>query len=108
MRDHQICFQLSTLVHRWMTTPASSTASIDRPSIDTRRTRSIELPTTKDGEDSDCKDLLPAPGNRSNETHDIGKRTWQRERRKAKRGENGERWREKRGRIKERRRDDGL
>ncbi|GFV74280.1 hypothetical protein TNCV_5127241 [Trichonephila clavipes] len=49
------------------------------------------------------KDLLPAPGNRSNETHDI-ERTWQRE--GSERGENGERWREKRGWIKERRRDD--
>ncbi|GFU88698.1 uncharacterized protein TNCV_4443751 [Trichonephila clavipes] len=28
---------------------------------------------------SDCKDLLPAPGNRSNETHDIERRTCQRE-----------------------------
>ncbi|GFW75502.1 hypothetical protein TNCV_4426851 [Trichonephila clavipes] len=56
-----------------------------------------------------CKDLLPAPGNRSNETHDIEGRTWQRRRREpSERGENRERWREKRGRIKERRRDDGL
>ncbi|GFW78854.1 hypothetical protein TNCV_2058751 [Trichonephila clavipes] len=50
-----------------------------------------------------CKDLLPAPGNRSNETHNIdGRGTWQqvgtREERKA--------VVEKRGRIKERRRDD--
>ncbi|GFX85712.1 hypothetical protein TNCV_2471141 [Trichonephila clavipes] len=35
-----------------------------------------------------CKDLLPAPGNRSNETHDIERRTWQRERREgSERGE---------------------
>ncbi|GFT03834.1 hypothetical protein TNCV_3608491 [Trichonephila clavipes] len=32
---------------------------------------------------SNCKDLLPAPGNRSNETHDIERRTWQREERRV-------------------------
>ncbi|GFW20907.1 hypothetical protein TNCV_1714141 [Trichonephila clavipes] len=30
-----------------------------------------------------CKDLLPAPGNRSNETHDIERKTWQREERRG-------------------------
>ncbi|GFY31868.1 hypothetical protein TNCV_4201761 [Trichonephila clavipes] len=57
---------------------------------------------------SDCKDLLPAPGNRSNETHDIGRRIWQRRRREgSERGEK-ENGGEKRGRKKERLRDDGL
>ncbi|GFT67539.1 hypothetical protein TNCV_2361361 [Trichonephila clavipes] len=55
-----------------------------------------------------CKDLLPAPGNRSNETRDIERRIWQRQRREGSgndRGEKGrneertgEQWREKRGR----------
>ncbi|GFX68881.1 hypothetical protein TNCV_3865791 [Trichonephila clavipes] len=57
---------------------------------------------------SDCKDLLPEPGNRSNETHNIEWKIWQRHR--GEKGLNeertGERWREKRGRIKERLRDD--
>ncbi|GFT78006.1 transposable element Tcb2 transposase [Trichonephila clavipes] len=40
-----------------------------------------------------CKDLLLAPGNRSNETHDIERRTWQRQRREgSERGEKGKRW----------------
>ncbi|GFU05884.1 hypothetical protein TNCV_3394681 [Trichonephila clavipes] len=30
-----------------------------------------------------CKDLLPAPGNRLNETHDIERRIWQRQRREG-------------------------
>ncbi|GFV62663.1 hypothetical protein TNCV_2528871 [Trichonephila clavipes] len=41
-----------------------------------------------------CKDLLPAPGNRSNETHDIERRTYDR-REGSERGEKGERWRKK-------------
>ncbi|GFY13373.1 pro-Pol polyprotein [Trichonephila clavipes] len=48
-----------------------------------------------------CKDLLPAPGNRSNETHDIERRIWKREREESERGRKGKRGREKRGRIKE-------
>ncbi|GFT66545.1 retrovirus-related Pol polyprotein from transposon opus [Trichonephila clavipes] len=47
-----------------------------------------------------CKDLLPAPGNRSNETHDIERRTWQREGRESERGRKGKRWRKKGGRKK--------
>ncbi|GFU22218.1 CCHC-type domain-containing protein [Trichonephila clavipes] len=44
-----------------------------------------------------CKDLLPAPGNMSNETHDIERRTWQREEKKESGGE--KRWSEKKIRL---------
>ncbi|GFU97800.1 uncharacterized protein TNCV_2532721 [Trichonephila clavipes] len=56
-----------------------------------------------------CKDLLPVPGNRSNETHDIERRIWKRQRRESRNGrEKGKRWRKKRGRKKKIRLDDVL
>ncbi|GFX46511.1 hypothetical protein TNCV_4549501 [Trichonephila clavipes] len=48
----------------------------------------------------DCKDLLPTTDNRSNETHDIERRTWQREERRRK-GEKKERVAKKRWSEKE-------
>ncbi|GFY25512.1 CCHC-type domain-containing protein [Trichonephila clavipes] len=41
-----------------------------------------DLTNTPPNTQKRCKDLLPAPGNRSNETDDIERRTWQREERK--------------------------
>ncbi|GFU98126.1 hypothetical protein TNCV_1491481 [Trichonephila clavipes] len=48
---------------------------------------------------SDCKEQLPAPGNRSNERRDRKRRIWQRQRKKA-RNERGEGEEKSRGREK--------
>ncbi|GFX68726.1 hypothetical protein TNCV_3479341 [Trichonephila clavipes] len=56
-----------------------------------------------------CKERLPAPGNRSNETRYREKDlATTEERKRLERGREGERWRKKRGRKKKIRRDDGL